>query len=100
MAIDSSLIRDFYVILDSGRGEDQIHVTFLDNPLVCWIWRGGGADWPGPLVGLWPSRSVSEISSPSPHARKMEIHNSALGPAAPNALQRRRNTALRNTREV
>ena len=47
MAIDSSLIRDFYVILDSGRGEDQIHVTFLDNPLVCWIWRGGGADWPG-----------------------------------------------------
>ena len=51
VAIDSSLSGDFYVILDSGRGEEQIHVTFMDNPLMCWIWWGGAFIGLSALVG-------------------------------------------------
>ena len=47
VAIDSSLIRDFYVILDSGRGEDQIHVTFSGQSASVLDMAGRMPDWPG-----------------------------------------------------
>jgi cytochrome c-type biogenesis protein CcmF len=57
VAIDSSWAGDFYVILDSGRGEDQIYVTLVNNPLMCWIWLGGALIGLSALVALWPART-------------------------------------------
>jgi cytochrome c-type biogenesis protein CcmF len=97
VAIDSSLSGDFYVILDSGRGEDQIHVTFIDNPLMCWIWWGGALVGLSSLVGLWPFRAVNNLSASSSDAQITEIHNPVIGMPTPHASLHRRNPAFHNS---
>ena len=97
VAIDSSLSGDFYVILDSGRGEDQIHVTFMDNPLMCWIWWGGALVSLSALVGLWPFRAANVLSASSSKAQKTEIHNPMAGMPPPHALPRRHNPAFHDS---
>jgi cytochrome c-type biogenesis protein CcmF len=97
VAIDSSLSGDFYVILDSGRGENQIHVTFMDNPLMCWIWWGGALVGLSALVSLWPFRAANNLSVSSSNVRITEIHNSVAGMSPPHALERRHNPAFHNS---
>jgi cytochrome c-type biogenesis protein CcmF len=57
VAIDSSWSRDFYVILHSGTGENRIDVTFMENPMMRWLWCGGMVMSFGALVALWPNRT-------------------------------------------
>jgi cytochrome c-type biogenesis protein CcmF len=97
VAIDSSFSGDFYVILDSGRGEDQIHVTFVDNPLVGWIWWGGAFIGLSALVGLWPSSAANNLSALSSKAQKTEIHNPLAGTHPPHASHRKHNPIFHNT---
>ena len=83
VAIDSSLSGDFYVILDSGRGEDQIHVTFVENPLMCWIWWGGTLIGLSTLVALWPVRFKSTSSASTKRIQRREIHEPIVGAPPP-----------------
>ena len=55
VAIHSTLKEDLYVILAGYEGET---VTFkvLVNPLVVWIWIGGGVMGLGTIVALFPDR--------------------------------------------
>ncbi len=55
VAIHSTLKEDLYVILAGYEGES---VTFkvLVNPLVVWIWIGGGVMGLGTIVALFPDR--------------------------------------------
>lgn len=56
VAIHASLIEDLYVIL-IGLGEDSSAAfNVLVNPLVGWIWIGGGVFVLGGLVAYWPDR--------------------------------------------
>ncbi|MGA2798699.1 MAG: cytochrome c-type biogenesis CcmF C-terminal domain-containing protein [Thermoguttaceae bacterium] len=97
VAIDSSVSGDFYVILDSGRGDDQIHVTFMENPLMCWIWWGGALVGLSALVGLWPIRATNTLSASSSKAQITEIHNPLAGTPPPHAPLRRHNPAFHNS---
>ena len=50
VAIHSTWSGDFYTILHSGQGENQIQLTLVDNPLMRWIWLAGWLT----LVGAVP----------------------------------------------
>jgi cytochrome c-type biogenesis protein CcmF len=97
VAIDSSLSGDFYVILDSGRGDDQIHVTFVDNPLMCWIWWGGSLIGLSSLVSLWSFRTAKIISASSSNAQITEIHNPVIGMPTPHTSLHLHNPAFHNS---
>ncbi len=67
VAIHSTLKEDLYVILAGYEGET---VTFkvLVNPLVVWIWIGGGVMGLGTIVALFPDRRRrSRIASKKLH---------------------------------
>ena len=54
VAIKSSAKQDVYVVL-AGIGADEaaeIRITF--NPLVVWVWLGGGLMLVGGLIVMWP----------------------------------------------
>jgi cytochrome c biogenesis factor len=87
VAVDSSWAGDFYVILDSGQGEERIHVTFVENPLMYFIWWGGALMGVGSLFALWPVRSTSPLSDSQSRFRKTDVHKSAAGtpPRTPHA---------------
>jgi cytochrome c-type biogenesis protein CcmF len=98
VAIDSSWSGDFYVILDSGRGEDQIHVTFVDNPLMYWIWWGGALIGLSALVALWPVRTASKISASSIRIQRSEIHKPTVGIHPPHAPELRHNSTFHDSK--
>jgi cytochrome c-type biogenesis protein CcmF len=50
VAIHSSWSGDVYTILHSGDGQGSVRLTFVDNPLMRWLWLGGC------LMGLGPIR--------------------------------------------
>ncbi len=56
VAIRSTLVEDLYVIL-AGWDED-LNAAFSAkvNPLVAWIWLGGGVFLLGGLLAFWPER--------------------------------------------
>jgi cytochrome c-type biogenesis protein CcmF len=55
VAIHSSWGGDFYTVLDAGLGDGRVVLTFVENPLIRWIWFGGIAAALCALVALWPS---------------------------------------------
>ena len=56
VAIRSTLTEDLYVILLSWDESGAFAFKALVNPLVSWIWIGGGVLVLGGLVALWPER--------------------------------------------
>ena len=55
VAIRSNLIEDLYVILASVSHDDGMaNIKVLINPLVMWIWIGGGVMLAGGLIAFWP----------------------------------------------
>jgi cytochrome c-type biogenesis protein CcmF len=63
VAIRTSLKEDLYVIL-AGLSEDG-SATFeiLINPLVVWLWIGGGILLLGTIVAIWPSEVKRQTSN-------------------------------------
>jgi cytochrome c-type biogenesis protein CcmF len=54
VAIHSTWSGDFYTILNAGLGEGQVVVTFVDNPMMRWIWFGGWLAAGGAIIAAWP----------------------------------------------
>ena len=55
VAIHSTWGGDFYTILNAGLGEGKVALTFVENPMMRWIWCGGIVAALGALVAMWPS---------------------------------------------
>ena len=56
VAIRSTLVEDLYVILVSGDENGTTAFKVVVNPLVNWIWVGGGVFLLGGLIAFWPDR--------------------------------------------
>jgi len=56
VAIRSTLREDLYVILVGWDEEDNAAFQVLVNPLVIWIWIGGGVLVVGGLIAFWPGQ--------------------------------------------
>jgi len=56
IAIRSTLIEDLYLILVGWDEDGTTHFKALVNPLVIWIWIGGGLLLLGGLVAFWPGK--------------------------------------------
>ena len=70
VAIHSTWITDFFVVLHSGEADGKVNLTFVENPLMRWIWFGGCLIGLGAVLGLLPSqRSAKQRNAvPAPHA--------------------------------
>jgi len=56
VAIRSSPLEDLYVILAGWDPDDTAVFKVLVNPMVIWIWVGGGLLALGGVVAYWPTR--------------------------------------------
>jgi cytochrome c-type biogenesis protein CcmF len=65
VALHSSLVQDIYVILESFQ-DNGTSAAFkvMVNPLVMWIWIGGGVFVLGGLVAFWPVRREKFKAAP------------------------------------
>ena len=59
VAIRTSLKEDLYVILSSMAEDGSATFQILINPLVVWLWIGGGLLLVGTTVAIWPSEAQS-----------------------------------------
>jgi cytochrome c-type biogenesis protein CcmF len=57
VAIDSSWSGDFYAVLHAGLGNGQVSLSFVDNPLIRWIWAGGIWSAASAVASIWPPRA-------------------------------------------
>jgi len=62
IAIRSTLREDLYVILISADKNGGAAFKVLVNPLVSWIWLGGGFLILGGLIAFWPERQKQATS--------------------------------------
>ncbi|MFC2010931.1 heme lyase CcmF/NrfE family subunit [Chloroflexota bacterium] len=56
VAIRSTLVEDLYVILVGWDEDGTTAFKVMVNPLVSWIWIGGGVFLVGGLIAFWPER--------------------------------------------
>jgi cytochrome c-type biogenesis protein CcmF len=56
VAIRSTLAEDLYVILIGWDEARTASFKIVVNPLVSWIWIGGGVMMVGGLISFWPDR--------------------------------------------
>lgn len=55
VAIQSTWAGDFYTILHSGTEDGKLYLTFVENPLMRWLWLGGAVMVLGTAIRLcWP----------------------------------------------
>ena len=60
VAIRPTLLEDLYVILIGWDEDGTTAFKVLVNPLVNWIWIGGGVFVLGGLIAFWPERRKKE----------------------------------------
>ncbi|MBI2871728.1 MAG: heme lyase CcmF/NrfE family subunit [Chloroflexi bacterium] len=56
VGLRSTLMEDLYVILAGWGNDGSATLKILVNPLVTWIWLGGGVLLFGTVVAMWPDR--------------------------------------------
>ncbi len=56
VAIRTTLLEDLYVILIGWDEDGTAAFKVLINPMIAWIWIGGGVFLLGGLVAFWPDR--------------------------------------------
>ncbi len=60
VAIRSTPAEDIYIALDNWDSTRKASFRVLVNPLVMWIWIGGGVFFIGGLICFWPQRARLE----------------------------------------
>jgi cytochrome c-type biogenesis protein CcmF len=68
VAIHSTWSGDFYTILHSGEGQDRIQLTFVDNPMMRWMWLAGWVMAAAAVPWFWPGAKRAVSASPDHHA--------------------------------
>ena len=63
VAIQSTWDGDFYTILNAGLGDGKVALTFVENPMIGWIWAGGLIASLGALGAMWPGRRRRHTSN-------------------------------------
>ena len=63
VAVHSTWGSDFYGILQGGTGENQITLSLIENPLMRWLWLGGGMAVAAALLLAWPNRRRAASSA-------------------------------------
>jgi len=58
VAIRSTLAEDLYIILGDWGHDGTATIKVLVNPLVDWIWIGGGLFMVGGVIAFWPGRQA------------------------------------------
>jgi cytochrome c-type biogenesis protein CcmF len=53
--IRSSWTADFYAILNNGESGNSVSLTFIELPLMRWLWFGGIVSGIGVMGALWPA---------------------------------------------
>ena len=56
VALRTTLKEDLYVVLASLEPDGLAAFQVLINPMVVWLWIGGGVLLAGVLVAAWPPR--------------------------------------------
>jgi cytochrome c-type biogenesis protein CcmF len=56
VAIHSTWKGDFYTVLHAGLGDGRVSLTFIDNPMVRWIWMGGIWSGASAVAAAWPQK--------------------------------------------
>ena len=67
VAIHSTWGGDFYTVLDAGMPDGSIALTFIENPMMRWLWGGGILAAAGGLAALLPigQRRAPEVATTS-----------------------------------
>jgi cytochrome c-type biogenesis protein CcmF len=71
VAIHSTWSGDFYTTLNSGEGDGRVSLTFVNNPLMRFLWFGGGTIVVGAAASLWPLSHPTAWRVPRPHRRQI-----------------------------
>ena len=69
VAIRRSWSGDFYTILHNREDGEAVRLTFVDNPLMRWMWFGGWVMTAGAGMRLLPARRRTSQQRPSPAPR-------------------------------
>lgn len=56
VALRSTLLEDLYLVLGGWTADGTATFEVLVNPLVSWIWIGGGVLFLGGLIAFWPDK--------------------------------------------
>ncbi len=62
VAIRSTLLEDLYVILVGWEKDGTTAFKVLVNPMVNWLWIGGGVMILGGLIAMWPERQKLPVT--------------------------------------
>lgn len=65
VAIDSSPLRDVYVVLVGLTPDGLARISVFINPMMMWIWVGGLIMVLGSIIAVWPSRRRQEAVMPA-----------------------------------
>jgi cytochrome c-type biogenesis protein CcmF len=63
VAIRSTFAGDLYVIMHGGSEARKIHLTFLEQPLIRWLWVGGWVGLAGVVIAMWPQRQPPRLEN-------------------------------------
>jgi cytochrome c-type biogenesis protein CcmF len=62
IGLRSGLREDLYVVLSSIGEDGRATIQAFVNPLVTWIWIGGGLMLAGTAIAFWPDRRAQRLA--------------------------------------
>jgi cytochrome c biogenesis factor len=75
VAIHSTWGADFYTILNGGLGEGRVALTFVENPLMRWIWVGSAVTALGVAIVSWPTRNNRQLAKKRQDTQQLSAEN-------------------------
>jgi cytochrome c-type biogenesis protein CcmF len=76
IGLRSGLREDLYVILNSFGADGRVSIQAFVNPLVTWIWIGGGVMLAGTVVAFWPDRRERRVALHLPEVEVRALETS------------------------
>jgi cytochrome c-type biogenesis protein CcmF len=82
VAIHSNWSGDFYTILYNGRGQDQIQLTLVNNPMMRWMWLAGWVMVVAAVPWFWTKKPQVETARREDRSPSSSRRLAASGPVA------------------